>query len=476
MPETITLSKRNPGARLAAITRVETKLPRCMQRRLPYATAGSASVRCHPRSSPYRCTDHRIPKRPYRLAVGLSMTRTGRDTSTTIPKSCSDRCPPSFLAIGSPCCKKSLSMMDLSLPVVDPDIGDLKSESESSASRLDEIADRSKDILANGGSAYCSGGSWTDATPSSESEQSETIGLIKDPTINAANVVCRVLVLNAWRRRRAEIAQLEQQVEHLHLQIEFLRRLLLAENDRVGRLNSELHREKSQLEEVMSQRDAIRSEKEKLEIELKRAEEISRERSITVGNLKNELLTAQDQLKALDAQMTKDREKLLKLREDKRILLDKVSASEALATERDARVEKTESIIEELQLQLVAQVSLAESAQEQLQCTSRELQTAMAERQRLEKYLKASEGNAKTLSLRTISLESQLADREVELRRVEMEYHSQMMELNELRERLLRQSQEGGWSRILQIAGSIMRVSILRTFTFLSSATLPLLP
>ena len=50
----------------------------------------------------------------------------------------------------------------------------------------------------------------------------------------------------------------------------------------------------------------------------------------------------------------------------------------------------------------------------------------MAERQRLEKYLKASEDNAKTLSLRTISLESQLADREVELHRVEMEYHSQM--------------------------------------------------
>ncbi|XP_018403541.1 PREDICTED: uncharacterized protein LOC108780361 [Cyphomyrmex costatus] len=472
MPETITLSKRNPGARLATIARVETKLPRCMQRKLPDV---SASVRCHPRSSPYRCTDYRIPKRSYRLAVGLSVTsRTGRNTSTTIPKSHTDRCSPNFLA--SPCCKKSLSMMDLSLPVVDPDIGDLKSESESSASRLDEIADRSKDILTNGGSAYCSGRSWTDATPSSESEQSETAGLIKDPTINAANVVCRVLLLNAWRRRRAEIAQLEQQVEHLHLQIEFLRRLLLAENNRVGRLNSELHREKSQLEEMTCQRDAIRSEKEKLEMELKRTEEVSQERSVTVGNLKNELLTAQDQLKALDAQMTKDREKFLKLREDKRILLDKISVSEVLATERDARVEKAESAIEELQLQLVSQVSLAESAQDQLQCTSRELQTAIAERQRLEKYLKASEGNAKTLKLRTISLENQLTDREVKLRRVEMEYHSQMMELNELRDQLLRQSQEGGWNRIVQIAGSIMRVSILRTFAFLSSATLPLLP
>lgn len=65
-------------------------------------------------------------------------------------------------------------------------------------------------------------------------------------------------------------------------------------------------------------------EKEKLETELKRAEEVSQERSVAVGNLKNELLTVQDQLKALDAQMAKEREKLLKLREDKRILLDKV--------------------------------------------------------------------------------------------------------------------------------------------------------
>jgi len=108
--------------------------------------------------------------------------------------------------------------------------------------------------LANGGS----GRSWTDATPSSESEQGEVAGSAEDLTIRAANIVCHMLVLNAWRRRRVEIAQLEQQVEHLHLQIEFLRRLLLAENDRVGRLNGELHREKSQLEEMTRERDAVK--------------------------------------------------------------------------------------------------------------------------------------------------------------------------------------------------------------------------
>ncbi|KAL6447391.1 hypothetical protein ACFW04_001537 [Cataglyphis niger] len=470
MPETATQSKRISGPRVGAVTRVETRLPRCVQRRLPCAPV---PVRCHPRPSPYRCADdHRVSRRPYKLAVGLSVTsRTGNPTP--IPKNCSDRCPTSgcFLGIGTPRCKKSLSMMDLS--AVDPDIGDLKSESGSSVSRLDDVTDKSKDILTNGGS----GRSWTDATPSSESEQGEVAGSAEDLTIRAANIVCHMLVLNAWRRRRTEITQLEQQVEHLHLQIEFLRRLLLAENDRVGRLNGELHREKSQLEETTRERDAIKLEKDKLEIELKRVDEISQDRSVTVGNLKNELLSAQDQLKVLDKQMAKDREKLLKLREDKRILLDKISASEALATDRRIRAEKAESTVEELQHRLTAQVAHAESMQEQLRRISRELQVTDEEKQRLEKRVRASEGNARALSLRAISLESQLVDREAELRRIESDYNTQMTELRELRERLVRQSQEGGWSsRMLQIAGSIMRASIIRTFAFLSSAALPLPP
>lgn len=45
------------------------------------------------------------------------------------------------------------------------------------------------------------------------------------------------------------------------------------------------------------------------------------------------------------------------------------------------------------------------------------------------------------------------------------------IELNELREQLLRQSQQTGWSgRMLQIAGSMVRApgAILRTLSFLS--------
>lgn len=72
----------------------------------------------------------------------------------------------------------------------------------------------------------------------------------------------------------------------------------------------------------------------------------------------------------------------------------------------------------------------------------------------------------RNLSLRTISLEAQLVDGGVALEHMQEAYNSQLTELRELKERLMRQSQEGGWSsRMLQIAGSVVRAPrvILRT-------------
>lgn len=44
----------------------------------------------------------------------------------------------------------------------------------------------------------------------------------------------------------------------------------------------------------------------------------------------------------------------------------------------------------------------------------------------MEKRFKSSESNGRTLSLRVASLESQLADRDAALRRIELEYNSRM--------------------------------------------------
>lgn len=128
MPETIILSKRQKSDLRNAGTKVETKLPRCVQRRL---LCSQVPVKCHPRPSPYRCVDHRVSRTPYRVA-GLSITNqiSYRTPSSSINKvkNSIDRAAgtPVFMAVGTPRCKKSLSMMDLSVSAMDPDIADLK--------------------------------------------------------------------------------------------------------------------------------------------------------------------------------------------------------------------------------------------------------------------------------------------------------------------------------------------------------------
>lgn len=126
MPETAILPKRNLKPRSAAIAKLDTRLPRCVRRRLPCT---QVPLKCHSRPSPYQCADRTVLRRPYRLAIGLSITGQtsggGAPTPIANAKSRSDRCPVGFSGVGGTRCKKSLSMMDLSLPISDPDIGDL---------------------------------------------------------------------------------------------------------------------------------------------------------------------------------------------------------------------------------------------------------------------------------------------------------------------------------------------------------------
>lgn len=92
-----------------------------------------------------------------------------------------------------------------------------------------------------------------------------TMGFPVPDTSKAASLVCRALVVNAWRRRREDnsqlqetIQQLTQQVDHLHIQIVVLRRLLDTENGRVSRFMAEMHRFRVQLDDVTRDRDAIK--------------------------------------------------------------------------------------------------------------------------------------------------------------------------------------------------------------------------
>lgn len=109
---------------------------------------------------------------------------------------------------------------------------------------------------------------WLDPLNSNEHEDQGC----EKKVAKAASTVCHLLAINAWRRRREEVnslqetvEQLGQQVDHLHIQIVVLRRLLHTENCRVEKLNGEAHQVKIQLEETSHERDRLKIVKKKKE-------------------------------------------------------------------------------------------------------------------------------------------------------------------------------------------------------------------
>ncbi|XP_076765858.1 uncharacterized protein LOC143432831 isoform X1 [Xylocopa sonorina] len=405
MPDTAITPKSSSSLSASTNSREETnqfsiekRFTRCVQRK--FLTYSQLPVRCQ-RPNRY----YRPPRTSFRLTSLAAINN--RSPGINSAKSCPDNLTCSVFHVAStPGCKKSLSMIDLSPLMMEAENGDVRSDNGSTVGKLEEN-EKIKDATGNEIGISIGIKKWMDGFAASESE--EAFSRFSQSPNKAANLVCHVLMLNAWRRRRSEVQylhgaidDLNQQIEHLHLQIVVLRRLLDTENSRVGKLISEVHRAKVQYDETLKEKISLRT----------------------------------------------------------------VTASETLAVERGTRADKAESIVEDLQLKLATQIALVESSQEQIERYSRELKVKEDEKIKLVKRLRSSEDAGRTLSMRAVSLEAQLVDREVALQRVQAAYNSQLLELNELRDRLIRQSQEGGWSsRVLQIAGSVVRAprAILRT-------------
>ncbi|KOC69049.1 hypothetical protein WH47_09606 [Habropoda laboriosa] len=352
---------------------VEKGFTRCVQHK--FLTYTQLPVRCQ-RPSRY----YHPPRTSFRLT---NLTKINRTSAINTAKSCPENSLCSiFHRINTPRYKKSLSMIDLTPLVMEAESGEQRSDSGSTLEKFDEN-DKIKDITTSEMGIGVGIKKWMDGFDVLESNEGCS-RFCRDPT-KAANLMCHVLMLNAWRQRRSEvqflygkIEDMSQQIEHLHLQIVVLRRLLDTENGRVSRLTGEVHRAKVQFDETFKERNTLRSrddasirardtsfgssnnivterieflaflelnentllnkfnsvsrgycitfvEKGNMEEEIKRLNELSEERLVVTENVRNELFTAQNQLRALDEQMSKDREKLLKLREDKRILLEKAS-------------------------------------------------------------------------------------------------------------------------------------------------------
>ncbi|XP_051171665.1 ELKS/Rab6-interacting/CAST family member 1 [Leptopilina boulardi] len=411
-----------------------------VKRRLQYS---QLPVRCQKRPI------YRPAKNSYKLQ-GSSIIPTINLIKTNSTKNLADnlKCSSGSRIPITPRCKRSISLVDLSPGVNNPEFGDLRSESNSNSTRREEIEERKAAVEMLGvveiGMEY---------------GQTKEMNCQLEEENKAASLVCRVLLMNAWRKRREEVVQLQtnveqlnQQVDHLHIQIVVLRRLLETENGRIGKITHEINQTKLQLNEVIQEKETLILEKENLERKVQSIRDSSEQEKVAAENLRNQLFGLKSQLEALDGQITRDREKILKLREDKKILTEKITANE-----EQLKNERLKN--EELKL-------LVASSDEKAQLSFKELKKKEEEAEKLKEQLKLSKNVA-------TALENKLSDREAALRKVETAFNSQIFELNELKERLIRQSQEIGWStRVLQFAGSFVRAprAILRSLSFFSSS------
>lgn len=140
-----------------------------------------------------------------------------------------------------------------------------RSDSRSDSSFVEKLEenDKIKDTLSNEMGISVGIRKWMDGFTTSESEEA-CCQFFQNPK-KAANLVCHVLILNAWRRRRSEVQylhgtidDLSQQIEHMHLQIVVLRRLLDTENIRVSKLISDVHRAKIQFDETSKEKNTLK--------------------------------------------------------------------------------------------------------------------------------------------------------------------------------------------------------------------------
>ncbi|XP_014226425.1 golgin subfamily A member 6-like protein 2 [Trichogramma pretiosum] len=302
----------------------------------------------------------------------------------------------------------------------------------------------------------------------------------------AGQLVARGLMLHAWRQRRREVRELKTSLSNLEqqsLQIVVLRRLLHNENARVARMSGDLHRLRAHSEDINKELQQLKAEKETMLSEAQKLKELAEERAINAENLRNELGTERDRLAALDKQIAKDRDKLLKSREDKKSLLDKVAAFEALIEEKTKKAECAERAREEMQVQLDTQLALNASLQEEIQRfaglvkekqkertelekTLRELED---ENMRLEERLQSSEQLEHELSLQAADFKCQLLHQDAKIRQMDQACKTYRAEIMELQASLLKYTEESGWSsKLFRFAGNVARYPhlIMRTLSF----------
>lgn len=152
---------------------------------------------------------------------------------------------------------------------------------------------------------------------------------------------CTAFLLNAWRHRRQEVADIKQKIKalenqttDLRVQIMSLWQLLESEKNRLAQANLKTMQQHALAEDAIINNKNLKAMNSNQQKEIG---ELNKEILLLrteCNNQKNELIVSKQEIFSLHNQMDKERVKVTKLREDKKILLDKAHAAEAEAKKK----------------------------------------------------------------------------------------------------------------------------------------------
>ncbi|XP_046387416.1 E3 ubiquitin-protein ligase BRE1A isoform X2 [Ischnura elegans] len=167
--------------------------------------------------------------------------------------------------------------------------------------------------------------------------------------IQAARRIYEALMLNAWRKRKEDsqellqlVHKLKSEVERYKMKLYSLKSILIKETERSGYAIKKISILESKMQDYEKLIDAMKQEIDrKVRVILEMEDLISSERTLR-SNTKNDLIQSKMEESALREQLTKEREKLKKLRGDLEEALNKVKDLEVSVVTKNKRLQRVE--------------------------------------------------------------------------------------------------------------------------------------
>uniref|UniRef100_A0A1B6D8Z5 Uncharacterized protein n=1 Tax=Clastoptera arizonana TaxID=38151 RepID=A0A1B6D8Z5_9HEMI len=172
--------------------------------------------------------------------------------------------------------------------------------------------------------------------------------------------VYEMFMMNAWRHRRKECENMKKnlkntgtQIDNLNVQVIVLRNLLESERNRVANFVNQAAHSQVMLKESLRIQETLKTDIECKEVQIKKLTEALENSENERMNVHNELLTCNSEKYSWEQQLTKEREKLAKMTEERTNLWVELKIMEESCDQKEIQIVELNTEKKELEDQIV---------------------------------------------------------------------------------------------------------------------------